>query len=80
MVLVPTDKVDLRGATLTAEGKAWAKKVPLFARVGDAIECEVRSPQPKRIRVQLLTPEACAHANDLLMDAASGWTLVRRQN
>ncbi|MGY6257292.1 hypothetical protein ACXIVK_27925 [Paraburkholderia caledonica] len=47
-----------------------------FARVGDTLECQVRSPQPGVIRLQLLTPEACAHANDLLANPASGWKLV----
>lgn len=50
-----------------------------FARVGDTVECHVRNPQPGVIRMQLLTPEACAHANDLLMDPASGWKLVPSQ-
>jgi hypothetical protein len=48
-----------------------------FARIEDTIECEVRSPQPGHIRMQLLTPAACAYANDLLSDASNGWTLVR---
>lgn len=50
-----------------------------FARVGDTVECHVRNPQPGVIRMHLLTPEACAHANDLLMDPASGWKLVPSQ-
>jgi hypothetical protein len=51
-----------------------------FARVGDTIECTVKTPQPGVIRMQLVTPEACAQANDLLMNPASGWTLSPRQN
>lgn len=47
-----------------------------FARIGDTVQCEVRVPQQGVIRMQLLTPEACAHANDLLMDQSSGWKLV----
>jgi endonuclease YncB( thermonuclease family) len=50
-----------------------------LARVGDTIECRVRNPQPHTIRMKLLTPESCAHANDLLMDRGSGWTLAQRQ-
>jgi hypothetical protein len=51
-----------------------------FARVGDTIECAVQNPQPGKIRMRLLTPEACAHANDLLSNPASGWALIPRQN
>lgn len=47
-----------------------------FARVGDTVECHVSNPRPGVIRLQLLTPEACAHANDLLADPASGWKLA----
>ncbi|CAB3733202.1 hypothetical protein LMG22037_05775 [Paraburkholderia phenoliruptrix] len=47
-----------------------------FARVSDTVECQVRIPLPGTIRMQLLTPEASAHANDLLMDQCSGWKLV----
>lgn len=50
-----------------------------IARVGDAIECRVQNPQPGLIRMKLLTPESCAHASDLLMNRASGWTLVQHQ-
>ncbi len=50
-----------------------------IARVGDSIECRVRNPQPGVIRMNLLTPESCAHANDLLMNRASGWALVQHQ-
>lgn len=34
---------------------------------------------PGVIRMKLLTPESCAHANDLLMNRASGWSLVQHQ-
>ncbi len=51
-----------------------------FARLGDTIETEVRHPRREVIRVQLLTPESCAYANDLLMDKSSGWRLVPTKN
>lgn len=48
-----------------------------FARIGETIVCQVQSPQRGTIRAQLVTPEACAHANRLLMDPAGGWKLVQ---
>lgn len=50
-----------------------------FAHVGDSVECDVKLPVPGSIRMQLLTSEACAYANDLLADPASGWRLVHRE-
>jgi hypothetical protein len=47
-----------------------------FARVGDTVECDVRHPYPKTLRLVLETPAAAACANDLLMDPKSGWRLV----
>ena len=47
-----------------------------LARLGDTIMTEVTFPQLGKICLQLLTPEACAYGNDLLMDAASGWRLL----
>lgn len=47
-----------------------------LAHVGDSIECNVRNPLPGTIRVQLLTSDACAYANALLLNPASGWRLV----
>jgi hypothetical protein len=49
-----------------------------LARLGDTIETEVKHPQSGVLRVQLLTLEACAMGNGLLMDKASGWHLVPR--
>lgn len=46
-----------------------------LARVGDSIECDVRQPSPRTIRMRLDTAQAAAHANDLLMDPKSGWRL-----
>lgn len=51
-----------------------------FACLGDTIECDVQHPQPGRLRVHLITPEACAQANDRLTDTRSGWRLVAREN
>lgn len=48
-----------------------------IARTGDAIECGVQNPQPGVMRMRLLTPQSCAYANDLLMNRANGWSLVR---
>lgn len=48
-----------------------------LARVGDRIEMTVRHPTPGTIQIRVLTPEACAHANLLLMDSTSGWRLVQ---
>lgn len=50
-------------------------ELPKLARVGDSIECDVRHPFKQTIRMVLETPAATAHANDLLMDSASGWRL-----
>lgn len=50
-----------------------------FARVGDSVECDVKLPAPGSIRMQLLTSVACAYANDLLADPASGWRLVEQE-
>lgn len=50
-----------------------------ITRVGDTIECRVQNPQPGVIRMKLLTPESCAHASELLMNRASGWSLFQHQ-
>ena len=51
--------------------------LPRLARIGDQIETTVRHPTPGVIRMTLETPEACAYANDLLMNQKSGWQLVQ---
>lgn len=48
-----------------------------LTRVGDTIETTVRHPTPGTTRVRLLEPEACAHANELLMDPKSNSRLVQ---
>ena len=45
-----------------------------FASVGDVIECEVQEPYRHKLRVRLITPEACAYGNDLI--AAGRWSKV----
>lgn len=47
-----------------------------LARLGDAIEADVRHPVPGTIRMRLQTVESCAAGNALLMDPTSGWRLV----
>ena len=51
-----------------------------LARLGDTIETEVKQPRAAVIRVQLLTAEACAAGNGLLMDNASGWRLAQQSD
>lgn len=48
-----------------------------LAHIGDSIETAVRHPMPQTIRVILVTSEACAAGNELLLDDQSGWCLVR---
>lgn len=43
-------------------------------KVGDSIQCEVRHPYPRTIRMRLMEPAAVAYANELLANPASGWT------
>lgn len=47
-----------------------------FAQVGDSVQCDVRYPTPRTITMILSTPEAAAHANELLADKSSGWRLA----
>lgn len=47
------------------------------ARVGDSVECDVRTPFRQTIRMVLETPMATALANDLLMDQKGGWRLSK---
>lgn len=58
-------------------GNKKAMLLSELARVGDTVECKVRSPLPEIIRMDLRTIGACAYANSLLMNQASGWTLVK---
>jgi hypothetical protein len=46
---------------------------PSVARVGDCIECDVREPAPRTIRLKLETEAATLYANELLQNPASGW-------
>lgn len=48
-----------------------------MARVGDSIETTVRQPTPATLRLKLDTPAACAYANQLLMNPAGCWRLIR---
>ena len=51
----------------------WLKR---FAKVGDRVQCEVRFPMRRTLTMILETPEAVAHANELLADKSSGWRLA----
>ncbi len=42
------------------------------ANIGGTIACDVRNPSPQTLALILETPEAAAHANELLADPTSG--------
>lgn len=50
-----------------------------LAKIGDIVEVDFKSPYgliaPGTQAFQLNTPEACAYANELLMNKSSGWRL-----
>ena len=51
-------------------------ELPQLARIGDRVQCDLRFPTPRTITMVLETPQAAAHANELLLDKSSGWRLA----
>ncbi len=50
--------------------------LPKLAKVGDRIQCDLHFPYPHTHTERLVTVEAAAFANELLMNPASGWRLA----
>ena len=61
----------------TIYGEGFVADLPKLASVGDTIECDLRHPHQRTLRMKLETPAAAAHANELLADPASGWRMAK---
>ena len=65
----------LPGIVLSSDGLGSSS--PERAILGDTVACDVRMPWAETIAMRLDTPDAVAHANELLA-GGFGWRLRRR--